>query len=114
MTEELWNQPPHVRRGAEARRLAAEALHEGPEEPLHEAVKVKPGLHWRLRDVRGARAVGYLPERPAYRAQNQTKREGCFRDEAKPSKPLDFKHRTVGSGVCLAQFQACFGSVSSL
>lgn len=54
--------------------MAAEALHGGPEEPVHEAVKVKPGLHWRLRDVRGARVVGYLPGRAAHGAESAQER----------------------------------------
>lgn len=55
--------------------LAGESLHEGPETPLCEVVKIKPGLQWRCRDVRGVRALGYLLRRAAHREWNQPKSE---------------------------------------
>jgi hypothetical protein len=37
------------------------SLHGGPEGPLFETVKVKPGLPWRPQDVGDARVMVYLP-----------------------------------------------------
>ena len=51
-----------------------------PERPSNEAMKVKPGLHWRLEDVADARAMGYLSRRDTHRKWNQEKereRERC-------------------------------------
>ena len=48
-----------------------------PERSLCEAVKMKPGLPWRLQDVGDARAVGSLLRRAADREWNQPKREKC-------------------------------------
>lgn len=42
-----------------------ESLHEGLERPLHEILKVKPGLYWRPHDREGARALGCLQGRAA-------------------------------------------------
>ena len=52
-------------------------LHGGPERPLPEAVRVKPGLGWRVED---ARAMGSLSRKAAGQAWNQLQREkgeGC-------------------------------------
>lgn len=43
--------------------------------PLHEAVKVKPGLCQRPQDDRDAIAAGYLSQRGAHKGQNQPERE---------------------------------------
>jgi hypothetical protein len=51
--------PPWLRTVTEARYLEGSPCREGSERPLHETVKAKSGLHWRLQDVRGARAMGY-------------------------------------------------------
>lgn len=56
----LWNLPLQVKKAAEARHVTRESLSGGQEWPLHEAVTVKPGLHWILQDIRDARAVGSL------------------------------------------------------
>lgn len=40
----LWDLPPRLRRATEAKCVAEESLHSGPEGPLCESVKVKPGL----------------------------------------------------------------------
>ena len=50
------------------------SLNGGLERPLHEAVKLKPGLPWKPQDVGDARTVGYLPEKTANREWNQPKR----------------------------------------
>lgn len=49
----------------------------GPERPLCAAVKVNPGGFRRLRDVRGARTLDYLPLRAAPREQSHPKRKKC-------------------------------------
>ena len=48
-------------------------LKEVLERPLCEVVKLKPGLFWRLQDVRNSRDVGYLPGRAANRDWNERK-----------------------------------------
>lgn len=55
--------------------MAGQSLHEGPERPLCEAVKVKPGLCWKLQDVRGDGDMEYLPRRDANREWNHPKRK---------------------------------------
>lgn len=55
--------------------MAGESLHGSPEWPFHEAVKVKPGLHWRSQHVRHARAVVHLPQKATRQARNQRKTE---------------------------------------
>lgn len=40
----LWDLPPRLRRATEAKCVAEESLHRGPEGPLCKSVKVKPGL----------------------------------------------------------------------
>lgn len=47
--------------------MTGQFLHEGPERALCEAVKVKPGLCWKLQDVRGDGDMGYFPRRDANR-----------------------------------------------
>ena len=49
-----------------------------PERSLCEAVKMKPGLPWRLQDVGDARAVGHLLRRAANREWKQPKRMKWF------------------------------------
>lgn len=46
-----------------------------PEKPLHEAVRVKPGLHWRLQDTGDARAMECLPESNTEGVEPAQKRE---------------------------------------
>lgn len=42
----MWIIPPCLKRSAEVWRVTGESLHEGLERPLHEILKVKPGLYW--------------------------------------------------------------------
>lgn len=42
-----------------------QGLYGGPERLLHEAVKVKPALHWRPQDSGDARVTKHLPSRAA-------------------------------------------------
>lgn len=51
------------------------SLHGGPERPLCEAVKEKPG--WRVQDVTDTRAVGYLLRKAASRKCSLLKRKKC-------------------------------------
>lgn len=71
----LQNLPLWLRKAAEARFVAGEALHGGLERPLCEAMKGKSGLGWRPQDVGDARAVGYLPRRAVNTEWYQPKRE---------------------------------------
>lgn len=72
----LWDLPLQLKKAAEARHVTRESLNGGQERPLHEAVKVKPAMHWRLQDIRDA--MGYLRRRAADGALNQPKRENCI------------------------------------
>lgn len=55
-----WDLHAQLRVAAEARPVAGNFLYGDPERQLHEALKVKPGLHRRTQDVTGARVMGYL------------------------------------------------------
>ena len=54
------------------------SLHRGQERPLHESVKVKPGLPWRPQDVRDARALGYLLKKAANTGPNHPKKNSVL------------------------------------
>lgn len=45
--------------------MSSMSLLGGPKRPFHEAVKVKPGFHWRPEDIRDTRIVGYLLRKSA-------------------------------------------------
>lgn len=53
------------------------SMHGNPESSLHEAVKVKPGLCRRSKDVGDARVVGYLLRKSANRESKWPKRKTC-------------------------------------
>lgn len=53
----------HMIRKVTDRHMSGVSLHGGPEGPLCEAKKVKPGWPWRAQYVGDARAVGYLSRR---------------------------------------------------
>jgi hypothetical protein len=52
-------------KAAEARYISRMSLHGGPERPLCEALKVKPGFHWRHQDVRDSRVSECLLRKDA-------------------------------------------------
>lgn len=48
----LWNLPPQCHRASETKQcVTGEPLQRGYEWPLHETMKVKAGIHWRLWDA---------------------------------------------------------------
>jgi hypothetical protein len=49
-----------------------ESLLAASESVMHEAVRVKPKLQWRLRDVGNARSVEHLLKKAAGNEQSQT------------------------------------------
>ena len=53
------------------------SLNEGPEKPLHEAVKMKPGLCWETQDVGDSRTIRYLLRKAADLIWNQSKKKKC-------------------------------------
>jgi hypothetical protein len=59
----LWTLPLQLRKATEARHVLGVSLHGGPERPLCGAVKMKPELLWRPREVGDARAMGELCQR---------------------------------------------------
>ena len=68
----------HLKKAAEAWCVSGVSLNGGLlERPLCEAVKLKPGLFWRIQDVRDVRVMGYLLKGPADREWNQPKRNVC-------------------------------------
>ena len=46
-------------KATEARHVPGVSLNGGLERPLHEAVKLKPGLPWRPQHIRHVRVLGY-------------------------------------------------------
>ena len=48
---------------AKGRHVSEVSLNGGLERPLHEAVKLTPGLPWRSQNAGDARAVGYLKKK---------------------------------------------------
>jgi len=59
--------PLGLKKAAEAKCVAGVSPCVGPERPLCEAVKGKPGLPWRLQNAGDARPVRSLPSRAASR-----------------------------------------------
>ena len=58
----------HLKKAAEAWRVSGVSLNGGLlEKSLCEVVKLKPGLFWRIQDVRDARVMGNLLKRTADR-----------------------------------------------
>lgn len=55
-----WDLHALLRGAAEARHVAGNFLYGDPERQLHEALKVKPGIHRRSQNATGARVLGYL------------------------------------------------------
>lgn len=66
------------------------------------------------KDVRGARAVEYLPRRATHREWSQPKGQKCIAisevGSAEPSKFFNSRHGVTVFGVCPPEFQSCFGS----
>lgn len=94
--------------------MTGQSLHEGPDRSLCEAVKVKPGLCWKLQDVRGAGDMGCLPRREANRERNHPKRKVCCRHQRWKDRAISAlytRNKTTGFGVCSSGFQSCFGTV---
>lgn len=77
-----------------------------------DVVKVKPGLLWRLQDIRGAGVVGPLPRKAADWEKNHPKRVKYVMDNkvraVELSKPFDIRHRF---DICSARVWSYFGSV---
>ena len=83
---------------------------------LCEAVKLKPGLPWRLHEVGDARAMGFLPRKAANREWNQPKRKKCVavnnvEKSWRSEERFDIRHGNAEFGVCPAGFRSCFGPV---
>lgn len=88
------------------------SLHGGPERPLYEAVKVKPGLPKNPQDTGDARVVGYLSKKVAKREWTQPKRKKCVAvnkaDRSwRPEEHFDIRHEAE-FGVCPTGFWFCF------
>lgn len=71
----LWNLLQQLKKARETRCVTEESLHCGLKRPLREAVKVRPGLHWKLSGGHG-RTWTYL-SRATKRMWNQPKRRKC-------------------------------------
>lgn len=78
-----------------------------PERPLHEAGKVKPGIHWKPQDVGGALAMRHFSRRADtdWSVLQAAKLGGWSWLSPLPS------HKELQFGVCPAGFGACFGPV---
>lgn len=71
----MWNLPLWLREAIKARHVSGMSLHGDTERLLCKAVKVNPGLCWRLQDAGDARVMGHLPRTAAKMVWNQPKRE---------------------------------------
>jgi hypothetical protein len=110
--------PSVLRKASEARDMAGVSLRGGPERPLCEAVKLKPGLPWRSQDVGGSIVLGFLSRKAATWRWNQPKREKCVAvnkaerswssEEHFDIRPGDAEFRVYPAG-----FWSCFASVFS-
>jgi len=91
-------------------------LYRGLERPLCQAVKMEPGLSWRLQDVADPRVMGYLLRKAANREWNQPTRKKCVAvNKAERNwrfeEHFDVRHGDSEFGVCTADFWPCFGPV---
>ena len=79
-----------------------------------EAVTLK--LPWRLKDVKDARAMGYMLRKAANREWNQprrkTKQSTKMKKEWRSEDHFDISHGDAEFGVCPAGFLSCFGDYS--
>ena len=80
-----------------------------------EAVTLK--LPWRLKDVKDARAMGYMLRKAANREWNQPRRKqfvAVNKDEKewRSEDCFDISHGDAEFGVCPAGFLSCFGDYS--
>jgi len=109
-----WGGCLQLREATEVRHVAREFLYEGPERPLHEALKVKSGGlenpgYW------DSRSVGDLPRRAANRLWNHPKGKKQVVvnsiGKAEPSRFIDIRHGIIESGICPGAFQSCLGPV---
>ena len=96
--------------------VSAISLQGDQEKPLNEGMKVKLGLPWRPREVRDARALGYLRRRGANRERNQSKGKKCAavnRAERtwRAEQCFAIRHGGAERGVCPAGVQTSFGPV---
>lgn len=89
--------------------MSVVSLHGDLETPLCEAVKRKPRLPWRFRDITDARVTRYLPKKAANRTWNQPKEEERVAvNKGEKSWRSDIRHVDTELGVCLASFRSCF------
>jgi hypothetical protein len=78
-----------------------------------EAVTLK--LSWRLKDIKDARAMGYMLRKAANREWNQPRRKqfvSVNKDEKGVEICFDISHGDAEFGVCPAGFLPCFGDYS--
>ena len=80
-----------------------------------EAVTLK--LPWRLKDVKDARAMGYMLRKAANREWNQPRRKqfvavNKYEKEWRSEDCFDISHGDAEFGVCPAGFLPCFGDYS--
>lgn len=77
---------------------------------------MKPGFHWRIKDVGDARVMGYLMRRAANREQKQHEKETCvavIKAEWSWSfeECFDVRHGNAEFGVYLVGLCSLFGPV---
>lgn len=76
---------------------------------LHELVKLKPGLHWKSRDVRITKGMRYLPRRDAQREWDHPRERSMLqasklKEKKASSKPFDIICEPKGFGFVLLCF----------
>lgn len=85
------------------------SLSGGPERPLYNTAKEKPGMLWRPQEVRDTRAMEYVLKRPANRVWSQPKRKKCAAIN-KAGETIAFAVRHGDAMFGVPQFlQSCFG-----
>lgn len=64
---------------------------------MNEAVKAKPGLHWRLGDVADARAMGYLSRReePGEREREKEVLQVAKLEGQSHPRPLEVRYQML-------------------
>ena len=94
--------------------MSGVSLHGIPKRPLHETVKVKPGLCWKLQVVGDDKVIGYPPKKSFNWRGKQPEREKYVSvnkaDRRRRSKEwFDITHRDAEFGVWSAGFWSCVG-----
>ena len=92
------------------------SLNGGLRRPLHEAVKLNPGISWRIQDVGNVRVMRFLMNKATNREWNQPKRNKCVavnktKRSWRSEECFDIRHGGAEFRVSQPGFLSCFGPV---